>query len=165
MSLAAGLCASYLRAQVRAGVDAIQLFDSWAGLLPKKLYDEEVLPYTREVFDSIKSDVPKIHFSANSAGMLDSFAKTGCTVLGLGSDVNAIEAYDMFGGRLAVQGNLKPELALEGGAPMRAETLSMLNDMHNIDGFIFNLGHGVLKDTKPEALGQIVSMVKDYKAH
>ena len=160
MDLATGMVSSYLLAQIDAGVDAIQLFDSWAGLLPERMYKEMVLPYTAAVFESIRKDIPKIHFSANTLGRAALFASTGCNVLSLDPETSMKKVFNELGGSVAIQGNLSPAIARDGGKAMEDKVDSILREMDGIDGFVFNLGHGVLKETDPNNLKAIVGRVK-----
>ena len=163
MSLATAMITSYLRSQIKAGVDAVQLFDSWAGFLSEQEYRENVLPYTKRIFAALPENLVKIHFSSRNSVLLDCFAETGCNVLSVDHATDMRGAYERFGGKLAMQGNLDPEVACRGGNAMDRQALSILDSMEDINGFIFNLGHGVLKDTKPESLRRIVDIVKSRR--
>ncbi len=160
MEVAVKMDINYLKAQIRTGVDAIQLFDSWAGLLSSDRYVKYVLPYTRKVFEGIPNSVPKIHFSAKSSTLIEEFAKTGCSVISVGTDMGIKEAYERLNGKFALQGNMNPESASAGGEIMRHEATEILKEMETVNKFIFNLGHGVLKDTNPDNLVKIVDIVK-----
>jgi uroporphyrinogen decarboxylase len=154
------LVKSYLAAQVRAGADAIQLFDSWVGCLSPTDYAEFARPYTAEVFDGLKGSVPMISFCADSAALVESFASTGCDVLSVDWRVPIDEVWARTGGRVAVQGNLEPTAALVGGRVMEERVSDILARAQGRRGHIFNLGHGVLKGTPPENLKRVVEMVR-----
>lgn len=163
MNLATAMITSYLHSQIKAGVDAVQLFDSWAGFLSEQEYRKNVLPYTKRIFSALPENLVKIHFSSRNSGLLDCFAETGCNVLSVDHTTDMHGAYARFGGKLAMQGNLDPEAACRGGSAMDKQALSILDSMEGINGFVFNLGHGVLKDTNPENLKRIVRMVKSRR--
>ena len=160
MDLASQMIIRYLKSQLKAGVDAVQLFDSWAGFLSEREYRENVMPYTRRVFAALPGNLVKIHFSSRNSGLLDCFAETGCNVLSVDHATDMRGAYEKFGGRLAVQGNMDPEVARAGGSAMEKVTSSILDSMDDVNGFVFNLGHGVLKETEPDNLRSIVEEVK-----
>ena len=164
MSLASELITSYLKSQLKAGVDAIQLFDSWAGFLSDEEYSKNALPYTKKIFASLPDNLVKIHFSSRNSGLLGRFAETGCNVLSVDHATDMRSTYETFGGRLAVQGNLDPDVARAGGNAMEIQTASILDSMDGVNGFIFNLGHGVLKDTNPDSLRTIVKQVKSRES-
>ncbi len=150
---------AYLAAQLKSGVDAVQLFDSWAGCLSREDYDSKVAGYTRTIFRGIGSSVPRIHFCANSGGLVESFASTGCEVLSVDWRVALGDVWKRTGGTMALQGNLDPVLAVSGGLPMQEGVESVMAQVEGRNGHVFNLGHGVLKDTPPENLKKVVGMV------
>src|SRR2546428_9648720 len=105
----------YLARQVRHGVNAVQLFDSWVGALSPSDYERYVLPYTKEVFDSVSRSIPKIHFCANSAGLLEVFSTIGADVLSVDWRLRIGEVWERCGDEWGVQGNLDPAAAAAGG--------------------------------------------------
>src|SRR3989475_13168428 len=105
----------YLDRQARHGVNAVQLFDSWVGALSPSDYERYVLPYTKEVFDSVSKTVPTIHFCANSAGLLEEFRAIGADVLSVDWRLTIGEVWERCGDELGVQGNLDPAAAAAGG--------------------------------------------------
>lgn len=155
------LVKAYLNAQARAGAEALQLFDSWAGCLSPPDYEDFVMPYTKQVFDAISGSVPKIHFCADSSALLERFAETGCDVLSVDWRVPIDTVWDRTGGGLAVQGNLDPAAALAGGKVMEKRVEEILALATGKKGHVFNLGHGVLRDTKPENLMRVVRLVHE----
>lgn len=157
---AVDLISEYLNAQIGAGVDAVQIFDSWAGLLGPDFYSRYVKMYTKMVFSSLPDGIPKIHFSAKNSFMLRDFADTGCNVMSLDHDTDLRTAMEYLGNSMAIQGNLSPDIARIGGNEMRIATERILDGMRGVSRFVFNLGHGVLRDTDPENLKQVVRMVK-----
>ncbi|MDG7007497.1 MAG: uroporphyrinogen decarboxylase [Nitrososphaerota archaeon] len=148
----------YLSMQVRHGVSAVQLFDSWVGCLSPRDYHQFVYPFTREVFSSIGS-VPKIHFCADSSALVEEFHGTGPEVLSVDWRVPIQDVWRRCSGETAVQGNLDPVAALAGGREMTDQVNSVLDGAEGRRGHIFGLGHGVLRGTDPENLRQIVKMV------
>lgn len=154
------MASEYLRAQVKRGVAAIQLFDSWVGSISPSDYDRFVLPYTREIFSSVAS-VPKIHFCADSHSLIERFQKTGPDVLSVDWRVPLSDAWKRCGGSVGMQGNLDPVLALVGGREMERQAEGILAESAGHSGYIFSLGHGVLKETPPEHLRQLVRLVHE----
>lgn len=150
----------YLNAQVRYGVRAVQLFDSWVGCLSPGDYRQFVLPYTREVFFSI-GGVPRIHFCANSSSLIEDFHKTGADVLSVDWRVAIDDVWRRCSGETAVQGNLDPAAAMAGGGEMEKRVSDILDRARGHGGHIFSLGHGVLQNTDPENLRSIVKMVHE----
>lgn len=148
----------YIKAQLRAGADAIQLFDSWAGILSQSDYRNYVKDYTRDIFESIPSDIPKIHFCAYSSHLIDDFIDTGCDVLSVDWRVSIDEIWRK-NPKVAVQGNLDPVLAVVGGAEMIRGVREIIAKARERKGHIFNLGHGVLPNTPPSNLKEIVKIV------
>lgn len=149
---------TYLASQVSRGVHAVQLFDSWVGCLSPTDYQEYVSKYTRQIFDSLEGKVPRIHFCASSSSLLGEFVATGADVLSVDWRVRISDAWRAAKGR-GVQGNLDPVLALAGGAPMRRDATRILGESKGSRGHIFSLGHGVLRETPPENLRDLVRSV------
>jgi uroporphyrinogen decarboxylase len=151
----------YLSSQVSHGVDAVQLFDSWVGCLSPSDYEKYVADYTEEIMRSLDGRVPRIHFCANSSSLLEQFVDTGPEVLSVDWRVSMGEAWRRAEGRVGIQGNLDPVLALAGGEAMRREVSVILEQSSGHAGHVFSLGHGVLRETDPESLREIVKMVHD----
>jgi uroporphyrinogen decarboxylase len=141
----------YLSAQIDAGVDAVQVFDSWVGALNARDYREFILPHTRRLFDSLCSyDVPVIHFGVGTAAILGELRQAGGTVIGADWRTPLDEAWERIGFDRAIQGNLDPTLLL---GPLN-RTLEAAEDVlaraGGRPGHIFNLGHGILPTTPVE---------------
>jgi uroporphyrinogen decarboxylase len=151
----------YLKAQVGAGVDAVQLFDSWAGCLSPSDYERYVKPYTSSVFRSLPGSTPKIHFCADSSALLEHFAETGCDILSVDWRVQIDSVWRRAGEDAGAQGNLDPVAAVVGGEEMEIRVREILNRVGERRKYIFNLGHGVLKETPPENLRRIVKLVHE----
>jgi uroporphyrinogen decarboxylase len=155
------MIAGYLSQQVSHGVDAVQLFDSWVGCLSPSDYLTYVSQYTREIMDSLVGTVPRIHFCANSSSLMNSFIDAGPEVLSVDWRVEISDAWRVSKGRVGVQGNLDPVLALAGGEPMRRQVCKIVEESKGQSGHIFSLGHGVLRETDPANLRDIVKTVHD----
>ena len=153
---------AYLRANVEAGADVIQLFDSWVGALSRDDYLEFVAPYSKRILDAM--EVPTIHFGTGTAHLLEAMAETGGSVIGLDWRVRLDEAWERVGYDHGVQGNLDPALLLGRFQRVREQTLRILDAAGGRPGHVFNLGHGVLPDTDPVDLGRIVELVHERTA-
>jgi uroporphyrinogen decarboxylase len=156
----ADMAITSLRSQVEAGASAIQVFDSWAGALSPADYERFVLPASSKVFAAMAElDVPRIHFGVGTGELLALLAKAGADVVGIDWRVPLDEARHRTGGAVALQGNLDPAILGAGWDAVAAETRKVLaaNDGH--PGHVFNLGHGVLPETDPGVLEQVVALV------
>ncbi len=148
-----------LAVQVRAGARAVQLFDSWAGVLSPRDYREKVWPYSRRVVERARAlGVPVIHFVHQGGGFLELIAQTGADVVGLDWRVSLREARLRLG-NVAVQGNLDPAVLLSTPRVIEEAVRGILEEAEGRPGHIFNLGHGVLKDTPPENVAFLVETV------
>jgi uroporphyrinogen decarboxylase len=150
---------TYLAAQVSHGVAAVQIFDSWVGCLSPSDYERYVSEYTREIVRSLDGKVPRIHFCANSSSLLKQFIDTGPDVLSVDWRLRIADAWAAADGKVGIQGNLDPVVALAGGEAMRRETHEILEQSKRRKGHVFSLGHGVLRETNPENLRELVKMV------
>ncbi len=149
----------YLIAQIRHGVQAVQLFDSWVGVLSPSDYSRYVSQYTRAIFESLPQNVPKIHFCADSGNLIEQFHAAGPDVLSVDWRVPIDAVWDRCREGVAVQGNLDPSLAAVGGNAMVRGVRQVLKGARGHRGHIFSLGHGVLRETEPANLRRIVKMV------
>jgi uroporphyrinogen decarboxylase len=158
------LTAAYLRAQVDAGVEAVQVFDSWVGALSPRAYEHAVAPHDRRLFRLLAGlDVPTIHFGTGNAGFLGAFADTGGTVLGLDWRVDLAAGWAVAPDR-AIQGNLDPTLLLGGWPAVEQGARAILRTAAGRPGHVFNLGHGVLPQTDPDLLRRLVDLVHEASA-
>jgi uroporphyrinogen decarboxylase len=163
MSKVARMTGSYLRAQVAAGAQAVQLFDSWAGALSKADYEQFVLPYSSRVLKEAKrAGVPVIHFGTGTAPFLESFARAGSDVVGVDWRLPLDEAWKRIGRGRAVQGNLDPVSLLLPRPQLKRAVLDVLDRAGRRRGHIFNLGHGILPPTNPDNVRAVVDWVHDY---
>jgi len=150
----------YLHAQVAAGAQALQLFDSWAGALSRRDYVESVLPYTRRIFDALReTGVPTIHFATATSHLLEDMASAGSDVVSVDWRTPIDEAWSRIGADRAIQGNLDPVAACAPFEVADREARRILADVGGRRGHIFNLGHGVLPETPPENLARLVELV------
>jgi uroporphyrinogen decarboxylase len=155
---------AYLSAQVSAGVEAVQVFDSWVGGLGPFDYRTSVLPWMRRLWDGIgRLGVPSTHFGVGTAGLLRLQAEAGGDVIGLDWRISLDEGRALVGDR-AVQGNLDPALLL-GPWEVVEETATWILDLAaGQPGHIFNLGHGVLPETDPDVLRRLVDLVHAHQS-
>ncbi|MGH2532703.1 MAG: uroporphyrinogen decarboxylase [Thermomicrobiales bacterium] len=151
----------YLRAQVEAGAEAVQLFDSWLGLLGPATYEAMVLPYTRRIFAALAGTAPTIHFSTGTVGLLDMIAATDCDVVSVDWRLALDDAWQRIGPAKGIQGNLDPTLLLATDEAVAAGARDVLRRAAGRPGHIFNLGHGILPETDPARLARLVSLVHD----
>ena len=148
----------YLRAQVTAGVQALQLFDSWIGALGGAEYREYVLPYVRRIFAGVAGTVPTIHFGTSTAHLLEPMAGAGSDVMSVDWRLRLDEAWARIGD-LGIQGNLDPTVCLAPWPVVEREARRVLAEAGGRRGHIFNLGHGVLADTPSDTLRRLVELV------
>jgi uroporphyrinogen decarboxylase len=147
----AGIVGDYLTAQVEAGVDAVQLFDSWVGALNAADYREFILPHSRRIFDTIAPlGVPTIHFGVGTGSILAELRDAGGDVIGADWRTPLDEAWKRIGSDRAIQGNLDPTLLLGPLDRVYAATDDVLARAGGRAGHIFNLGHGILPTTPVE---------------
>ena len=152
-----------LLAQIRAGAEAVMLFDSWAGLLPPSLFRRYVIAPARRIVAALRAacpEIPMIGFPRLGGSMLGEYA-AGAAVAGLGVDTSTDLAVARLtvGPGVALQGNLDPLVLLEGGTPLREATMEVLDSGMGAP-FIFNLGHGILPDTRPEHVASLIAQVR-----
>ncbi len=156
----------YLLAQVEAGVDAVQVFDSWVGALNARDYREFILPHTRRIFEALAPlGVPTIHFGVGTGAILPEMAEAGGTVVGADWRTPLDEAWDLIGADRAVQGNLDPTVLLGPVDRILAATDDVLARAGGRAGHIFNLGHGILPTTPVEHVQLVAQYVHQKTAH
>ena len=151
---------AHLRAQVDAGVHAVQLFDSWVGVLDRDDYRRFVLPHTARVFERIAgTDVPAIHFGVGTGHLLDLMRDAGGDAFGVDHRVPLDDAWATIGHDRAIQGNLDPAVLLGPWDAVERKARDVLARAGDRAGHVFNLGHGVLPDTPVEHLQRLVDLV------
>lgn len=154
---------AYLAAQIDAGVEAVMLFDTWAGLLPPPQFRAHVERPTREIVAALRGrypDVPIIGFPRLAGMLLGEYAAdTKLQGVGMDTPTDPAAAMRHVPARVALQGNLDPLAVVEGGAAMRAGTDAILHAMRGRP-FVFNLGHGIVPQTPPEHVAELVSIVR-----
>jgi uroporphyrinogen decarboxylase len=165
MSALSSVVRSHLRAQVDAGAEAIQIFDSWVGALGPADYERSVLPWVREIFEDVAElDAPTIHFGVGTGELLRLMRAAGGDVIGVDWRTPLDDAWRRIGFDRAVQGNLDPAVV---SASLEIRERAVADVLARADGrvgHIFNLGHGVLPETDPDALRSIVDLVHDRSA-
>jgi uroporphyrinogen decarboxylase len=151
---------TYLRAKADAGVDALQLFDSWIGALGPDDYAAYVQPYTRRIFAALQpSGLPLIHFGTNTATLLEQMRTDGAGVIGVDWRIPLDSAWSRIGHHLGIQGNLDPAVLLGPIQLVEQRAGDVLRQAGHRPGHIFNLGHGVLPDTPLDNLLRLVDFV------
>ncbi len=153
--------AKYINAQIAAGVQAVQIFDTWVGCLGPADYREFALPYTRMMIERIITGTPIIHFGTGTGMFLEDMREAGGHILGLDSRVELDEAWARLGYAVGVQGNLDPVVLYADQAYIRARVERVLDQAAGRPGHIFNLGHGLLPDTPFENVVALVEMVHE----
>ena len=158
--LLADVAAEYLAAQIEAGVDAVQVFDSWVGALNARDYREFVLPHTRRIFDRLAAfDVPTVHFGVGTGAILAEMREAGGHVIGADWRIPLDEAWKRVGFDRGVQGNLDPTLLLGPMDRTLAAADEVLARAGGRPGHIFNLGHGILPSTPVEHVQALARFV------
>jgi len=164
MSKLAEITGRYLEAQVLAGADAVQLFDSWLGLLDPVTYAERVAPYTAQIFERLRGLAPAIHFSTGTVQLLPEIAATGPAIVSVDWRLPLDRAWDVIGPTRGIQGNLDPALLLAPWDTVEAAATGVLHRAGSRPGHIFNLGHGLLPETNPDQLQRLVDLVHRHTA-
>jgi uroporphyrinogen decarboxylase len=164
MTRLCGIVVAFLRANVAAGADALQLFDSWVGALSATDYARHVRPYTQRIFAELRDlGVPLVHFGTGTAHLLDQMKDDGGTVIGLDWRLPLDEAWARVGHHLGVQGNLDPAV-LSAPLPVVEEAaLDVLRRAGGRPGHVFNLGHGMMPQTPLAAIERVVEVVQSYR--
>jgi uroporphyrinogen decarboxylase len=164
MSLIVRALVKYLNAQVDAGAQAVQLFDSWVGCLSPDDYREFVLPHSRAVIEGVKPGAPVIHFGTGTAALLELMREAGGDVIGLDWRVRLDEAWARVGHDVGVMGNLDPVALFAGTETLRAQAKRILDQAAGRPGHVFNLGHGILPQTPVENVIALVEMVHEMSS-
>ena len=157
----ADIAIATLRAQITAGASAVQLFDSWAGILSENEYRHHVLPASTRIFQELRAlGVPMVHFGVGTGELLGAMADAGPDVMGVDWRVSLTAARQRVPAGIGLQGNLDPVIALAPWPVVEAATLATVAEGRATGpGYVFNLGHGVLPETDPTVLTRIVELV------
>lgn len=154
----------YLKAQIQAGCQAVQVFDSWAGCLSPDDYREFVLPHTRRLIQSVSDQAPVINFLTGNPALLPLQKEAGGTVMGVDWRSNLADAWDIFGPDFAVQGNMDPVSIYAELPVLKRRIQAVLDSVKGRPGHIFNLGHGVMPDMNPDHVKAVVEYVHELGA-
>ena len=156
--------AKYLKGQIEAGAQAVQIFDSWVGCLSPADYCDFVLPHSRALIESVGGDVPVLHFGTGTATLLESMGEAGGDVIGLDWRVNLGETWDRLG-KVNVQGNLDPCVLLADRGFIKDRAEEILRQANGRPGHIFNLGHGILPPTPVDNVKFLIDLVHEWRAN
>jgi uroporphyrinogen decarboxylase len=159
MSLISRALVQYLNAQIDAGAQAVQLFDSWVGALSPDDYRQYVLPHTRNVIEGVNPGTPVIHFGTGTAALLELMREAGGDVIGLDWRVQLDDAWKRVGHDVGIMGNLDPVALFARPEHLQAEARRILEQAGGRPGHIFNLGHGILPETPVENVIALVEAV------
>ena len=176
MGRLADIATAFLRVQTEAGASAVQLFDSWVGVVSPEDYRHAILPHTRGIFSALApSGVPRIHFGVGTGGLLGLLGEAGADVVGVDWRIPLDEAARRVaagtggregeGGRKkALQGNLDPSVLLAGWDVVEPRARAIVEQGRTLSGHVFNLGHGVLPETDPDILARLADFVHEASA-
>ncbi|HIA13303.1 MAG TPA: uroporphyrinogen decarboxylase, partial [Nitrospirales bacterium] len=157
--------AEYLRSQIHAGAQVVQLFDSWVGCLNPDDYREYVLPHVQHIISSLRNErVPIIHFGTGTATLLELMKEAGGDVIGVDWRVNIDDAWTRLGPDVAVQGNLDPVTLFAPIPEIQRRVADIMRRAAKRPGHIFNLGHGILPQTPVEHVQAVTRMVHELSA-
>ena len=153
---------AYLQAQIDAGVDAVQVFDSWVGCLSPQDYRNYVLPYTQRIFKNLEtSGVPRIHFGTGTSYLLEEMKLAGGDVFSVDWRIPIDAAWRRLGYDVAVQGNLDPAAVLADIGLLKSFAADILSRVKGRRGHVFNLGHGMLPEASVETVAELVKYVHE----
>ena len=153
---------AYLKAKVEAGVDAVQIFDSWGGMLSPRDYDEFSWKYIQQIIDALKGEIPVIAFGKGCWFALDKMAVSGASALGVDWTCSPEMARKLTGGEITLQGNFDPSRLYSPPSEIKDMVHTMIDEFGK-DRYIVNLGHGILPDIPVENAIAFVEAVKEYK--
>ena len=157
------MVAAYLRAQIEAGAEVVQLFDSWVGGLGPADYVAFVQPHVQRIFATL-NDVPSIHFGTGTGALLELMAAAGGDVIGVDQRLSLADAWRRVGYDRGIQGNLDAARILAGWGPTEAGARAVLEEAAGRPGHVFNLGHGVLPQSDTGLLRRLVEFVHEDSA-
>jgi uroporphyrinogen decarboxylase len=154
---------AFLKAQVRAGAQVVQLFDSWVGCLSPSDYQRHVLPYTQRIFQSLRKEgIPSIHFGTGTAGLLSLMSEAGGDIIGVDWRVSLNSAWRSMSRRTGVQGNLDPAALMAPLPVLMQKAAEVLEEAGGKPGHIFNLGHGIMPATPEDSVKALADFVHQY---
>ncbi len=168
MDVLTEVTSAYLRAQVQAGAQAVQVFDSWVGALSPEVYRRAVLPHLQRLFASLADlGVPRIYFSTGTAGWLADLRTLDAEVISIDWRIDLDRAWEQVGGpaRVAIQGNLDPLALFAPPEVLAQEVRAVLRRAGGRPGHIFNLGHGILPETDPDQVRRVVDWVHQFDGY
>ena len=151
----------YLNAQIAAGAQCVQLFDSWVGCLGPDDYRRFVLPYVRQIVSGVTEGIPVISFATGNPALLSLLAESGCTVIGADWRIRLEDAWRTVGFNRSIQGNLEPAILLSERSEIERRAKDILAQAGNRPGHIFNLGHGILQQTPVDNVIALVDIVHE----
>ena len=169
LSLLADCVIDYLNEQIKAGAQAVQIFDTWGGVLSAHAYEEFSLKYMQRIIDGLIKEydgrkVPAILFTKNGGLWLESIAATGCDAVGLDWTIDIGQARARVGSQVALQGNMDPTMLYASPKAIRAEVDKILASYGTGAGHVFNLGHGITPEVDPEHAGVFIDAVHEFSA-
>jgi uroporphyrinogen decarboxylase len=153
--------ADYLNAQIEAGAQVVMLFDTWGGSLNSADYEEFSLAYMRKVLAALRK-IPSIVFTKDGGAWLENIAASGCSAVGLDWTMDPREARRRIGGKVALQGNLDPSVLMTPDANVREQARRVLDAFGAAPDHVFNLGHGITPQARPDAVAALVDEVRTY---
>jgi uroporphyrinogen decarboxylase len=154
---------AFLKAQIKAGAQAVQIFDSWVGCLSPSDYRAHVLPYNQKIFGELaRQAVPSIHFGTGTAGLLPLMSEAGGDVVGVDWRISLDAAWRRIGARRAIQGNLDPAALMAPRPVFLQKASEILDEAGGRPGHIFNLGHGILSSTPEDSVKALADFVHEY---
>jgi len=162
MSRLVDATAVYLSAQVEAGCQVLQLFDSWVGILAPRDYRRFVFPHMQRLFSMLPSSTPTIHFGTDTGTLLELQRDAGGQVIGLDWRMELGPTWDRLGPNVAIQGNLDPVVLLSNRAEIESQARLILEDARGRAGHIFNLGHGILPSTPVDHALALIDFVHNW---
>lgn len=152
----------YLRAQIEAGAQAVQLFDSWVGSLSPQDYEQRILPHVAHILQDIeKTGVPVIHFGTGTTSLLELQKRAGGTVMGIDYRSTLTDAHRRLGNDVAYQGNLEPMLLLAPWDVLAPRATQVIEEGKLLPGHIFNLGHGIVPEVDPNTVTRLVEFIHE----
>ena len=161
--------AAYLNAQIANGAQAVQIFDTWGGILTTRDYGEFSLQYMQRIVEQLNREnegrrVPVILYTKGGMGWLEAIADTGCDVVGLDWSIDIDQARERVGHKVALQGNMDPCMLYASPDCIRAEVKDILAKFGHHNGHVFNLGHGITPDVSPEHAIEFFKAVREESA-